>query len=201
MTFITVFVIAVIFASCSSDIDTALNNKALESKTDAVVAFDRAFNNNFSYLVSTRSVIANAEDRMTDSLTASVGREVCKRMETSTDDILNKFGITDQILQEAYSQNLSTFNGETNIDEFKCFVALTIYDTYMANESQRAGSRGVNALDVVSCIGLGVTTKQLFDYPARKIAQFAAAKLSSRLVPYVGWGWGVASAVYCISKL
>lgn len=189
------------FSSCTSDIDASLKGNTLESKAEALGAFDRAFNNNFNYLVSTRSVITNVEDNMTDSLTALVGREICKNLESSTDDILNEFGITDQILQDVYNQSFSNFNGETNVDEFKCFIALTIYDTYISNESQKVGTRVVNALDVVSCIGLGVTTKQLFDYPARKIAQFAAAKLSSRLVPYVGWGWGVASAVYCIAKL
>lgn len=201
MTFVAVFILSAFFVSCSSDGNTSLESNTEECKIEALAAFDRAFDNSFDYLVSTRSVIVNADGNITDSLIAIVGRELCKSMGNSVDDILNKFGITDQILQEEYRQNLSNANGETNFVEFKCFVALTIYDTYIVDKTQEPILRGVDALDVVSCIGLGVTTKQLLDYPARKIAQFAAAKLSSRLVPYVGWGWGVASAAYCLSRL
>lgn len=111
----------------------------------------------------------------------------------------SEFGLTDEILLEVYNENKDCFNGETNFEEFKCFTSLTIYDVYQADN--KASGKLVDAVDVISCIGVGVTTKQFFDLPARKIAMFTVIKLAAKLIPYVGWGWGVASAAYCLSKL
>lgn len=110
-------------------------------------------------------------------------------MGNSVDDILNKFGITDQILQEEYRQNLSNANGETNFVEFKCFVALTIYDT-IVDKSQEPVLRGVDALDVVSCIGLGVNYQTIVRLPCAKNSPVCCSEIVEQISALCRLGLG-----------
>ncbi len=184
-------------AELDSLAEVETSNKA---KTEALKTFNKAFKADFNNLAITRSIIADSNDDDYEILMAKSGRDICKELEQNTNDLLQKFGLDDQMLMDEYNQNFDINESATNFEEYKCFTALSIYDTYISDLNATPSTR-VEALDVVSCIGLGITTKQLFDLPGRAIAKFAAKKLAGRLIPYVGWGWGVASATYCISKL
>ncbi len=206
--FMVLTIMSITFNSCSSDENSTTEDYTSRSKIEALNSFDHSFKDNFDYLASTRSSITTASENTSDSIFALVGRKICTTLRPATEDILIKFGVTDQILHEVYNENKYKFQGETTFDEFKCFTALTIYDTYKSSKKTEPMTRvswnnihKANALDIAVCIGTGVSIKQLFDLPGRKIAQFAVKKLASRLIPYVGWGWGIASAAYCISKL
>jgi hypothetical protein len=195
----TVFV-SIMCSSCSSDeeLDASTSNDA-DARVEAVKSFENKFNNEFSFLAVTRGSVTSAEGEASDSIVAQVGRELCSNLEVPTDELLASFGITDEMLLEEYKNDSSLIENSA-LEELKLFTALTIYDSFVS-EAASPTTRGKSAFDIAGCITLGVSFKQLFDLPGKQIAKFAAKKLAGRLVPYVGWGWGVASAAYCISRL
>lgn len=193
----SLLLLCAVFYSCSSNGFEYVEEQDLTNKRqEAIVAFDNALHKEFSYLVLTRSSAINVEGEAYDSLCASAGRKICKDLEKSTDSLLSSFSISEEDIIAAFNDD-SELQKSSSIEELKCFTALTIYEMVQAPKNYTRAS----ALDYVSCIGLGQTVKSLFDLPAKQIAKFAAKKLAGRLIPYVGWGWGVASAVYCISRL
>ncbi len=163
------------FNSCSSEGISIAEDYSSKSKTKALVSFDQSFQKNFDYLASTRSSVTNTDEKSSDSISALVGRKICTNLQPATDEILSKFGITNQILLDVYNENKARFEGETTFEEFKCFTALTIYDTYKSELKNEAMTRvswknihNANALDIAMCIGTGASVKQLFDLPAKK---------------------------------
>lgn len=197
LTFILLMFSVLCFYSCSSnELEYTEEQDLTNEKLEAVANFNKAFQKEFPYLVLTRASSVNVEGEAYDSVCASTGRKICKDLEKSTDLLLTSFSITEEDIIDAFNDN-HDLQEYSSIEELKCFTALAIYES----TKTRTPYTRATTWDYVSCIGLGQTTKTLFDMPAKKIAKFAAKKLVGRLVPYVGWGWGVASAVYCISRL
>ena len=147
-------------------------------------------------LVLTRASSVNVEGEAYDSVCASAGRKICMDLEKSTDLLLTSFSITEEDIIAAFNDN-HDLHEYSSIEELKCFTALAVYES----TKTRAPYTRASALDYVACIGLGQTSKSLFDLSSKQIVKFAAKKLAGRLVPYVGWGWAAASAAYCISRL
>lgn len=197
LTFILLMFSVQCFYSCSSnELEYTEEQDLTNKKVEAVANFDKAFQKEFPYLVLTRASSVNVEGEAYDSVCASTGRKICKDLEKSTDLLLTSFSITEEDIIAAFNDN-HDLQEYSSIEELKCFTALSIYES----TKTRALYTRASALDYVACIGLGQTAKSLFDLPARQIAKFAAKKLAGRCVPYVGWGWAVASAAYCISRL
>lgn len=192
--FVLALLVLMLNACTSSDEETCY-----DSQNEALVAYDCAFKSNFNLMVSSRSSVSEADGEASDSLLSLLGRELCYNLETPTNVLLSEFGLTDQVLMDAYREYEDNFCDATTFDEYKCFTALVLYDAYKASKPQ-INSRS-DAMDLAGCIVLGAGFKQLADMGTVQIAKFAAKKLAGRLVPYVGWGWAVASAANCIAKL
>lgn len=193
------FALSVNLTSCSSnEEEVSPNELSTESKIEAIKDFEKSFNSNFANFIRTRAVIADASEEKMDSTMAAVGNEVCEDLIEPSEELLTQLGFTDDIFEEVIEEMpKDDTNGQIPMRELKCFTALVIYECYKDN---KVATR-IDYMDIAGCIGIGSTVKQLFDMPARKIATFAAKKLAGRLVPYVGWGWGIASAVHCLSRL
>lgn len=187
-----------LFWACSYDEEVAKANDIDVGKKEAVMAFDKKFKKEFNYMASTRNIAADAENEKYDSILASTGRHLAEKMEVQTNEILCNFGITDEILEEIYNENVD-LGRYSSLEELKCFTALSIYDTFVLENIEN--TTRATWIGYVSCIGIGSTMKDLSKLPAKQIAKFAAKKLIGRLVPYVGWGWAIASASYCIANL
>lgn len=192
---IVLTLIMLVFSACTSNDE----GNDCQSKEEALSAYDMAFKSNIGYMMSSRSVINDAEDASSDSLMALLGRELCANLEVSSNVLLSEFGLTDQLLLETYKEHEASFCNATTFEEYKCFTALTIYDAYKASTHQMYSR--ADAYDIAGCIVLGTGYKDLVNAGTKQIAKLAAKKLASRLVPYIGWGWGVASAATCIANL
>lgn len=193
-----IFSLGLFFGSCSSDEELPKVSITDAGKEEALMAFDNGFKKEFNYMASTRNFAADAEDEKYDSILASTGRNLAEKLEIQTNEILRNFGITDEILEEIYNEN-ADLGKYSSLEELKCFTALSIYDTFVSESAEN--TTRASWIGYVSCIGIGTTVKDICKLPAKQIAKFAAKKLIGRLVPYVGWGWAIASASYCIATL
>lgn len=114
--FMVLTIMSITFNSCSSDENSTTEDYTSRSKIEALNSFDHSFQDNFDYLASTRSSITTASENTSDSIFALVGRKICTTLRPATEDILIKFGVTDQILHEVYNENKYKFQGETTFD-------------------------------------------------------------------------------------
>ncbi len=190
------FVIALLvmgLSSCTTDIEET----DYQYKLSALASFDNSFNSNFDQMVSTRSVINETDGFVSDSLMALFGRNLCVQLKVPTDELLNSFGLSDQLLLETYKEYEDSLQGASSFEEYKFFTALTLYDVYLTDKTRTRA----DVLDVLSCIGLGSTAKSLADLSTRQIAKFAAKKLIGRVIPGIGWGWAAATGAYCLAGL
>ena len=185
-------------SACTMDyVETGYIENDYQLKLDALESFDHSFNNNIDQMVSMRSVINQADGYASDSLMALAGRNLCVQLKTQTDELLNIFGLSDQLLLETYKEYEYSLQGATSFEEYRLFTALTLYEVYLTDKVQTRA----DFIDVVCCIGTGSTMKEIATLSTRQIAKFAAKKLIGRVIPGIGWGWAAASAAYCMAKL
>lgn len=198
MTLIALGLFSVGFTSCSSnddDVSTATETSE-NRRIEAVQEFGESFAGSFEEILATRSIVDNAPIEENDSIIEIAGRKICDELTVPTNRLLAGFGITDADIEEAYKECENEFDAPVPLNALKCYTALCIYDTYKHSVQTRA-----DIIDIAACAVVGSTVKDLFKMPTKEIAKFAVKKLASKLVPYVGWGWAVASATYCLSKL
>ena len=148
-------------------------------------------------MVSTRSAINEADGYASDSLMALAGRNLCIQLKAPTGELLNTFGLSDQLLLETYKEYVDSLQDATSFEEYKFFTALTLYDIYLTDKTQTR----TDFVDIVSCVGVGTTVKELANLSTKQIAKFAAKKLIGRVIPGIGWGWAAATTAYCIARL
>ena len=82
------------------------------------------------------------------------------------------------------------------VDELRCFAALGLYDTYLADVNVQKPN-----ITRASYIGVGMTLKEILSLPNKQLIKFFGKKMLGRAVPYIGWGWAAISAYDCIRKL
>lgn len=200
--FVSVMALALTISlnSCSNDESVKVIDEN-ESRLKALQTFDESFNASFDFFLTTRSSIANASEEGMDSTMNAVGENICETLILPSEILLSEFGFTeevfDEVVQEMFEEKIT--EERMPIKELKCYTALAIYEIYK-NEKKQMGTRA-SYLDYVSCIGIGATMKGIESFTTAQLAKFAAKRLATRFIPYVGWGWGVASAVHCISQL
>lgn len=178
-------------------VETGYVETDYQHKLDALASFNHSFNNNFDQMVSMRSVIDKADGYASDSLMALAGRNLCVQLRAQTDELLNNFGLSDQLLLETYKEYEDSLQGATSFEEYRFFTALTLYEVYLTDNARTRA----DFVDVVCCIGTGSTVNELVSLSTRQIAKFAAKKLIGRVIPGIGWGWAAATAAYCMARL
>lgn len=190
-------VCATSFVSCSNVSDETTEDSVQEQKV-AMRDFDNTFRNNFNAFLHTRSAIANASEGEMDSIMIKAGDEACEMLIEPSEKLLGIYGLTSKDFEEiAKEVALEEGVDEIPLRELKCYSALALYEVYLHEQPVTRA----NALDYVMCAATGESVANLGKLATKQVAKLAVKSLAKRLIPYVGWGWGVASAAYCISKL
>lgn len=184
-----------LFPSCTTNVLDESENDLREQKVLAVKKYDNDFNNNFDFLLATRSCLVESSEEEIDSVMIELDKQVCGEIILPSSELLVQFGLTDEVFIEAINEL-----GETQIPliELKCFTAMGILECF---RNEGVIVTRADYLDVVGCVGIGMATKDLLNLPAKQIAKLTIKKFVARAIPYVGLGWGIASAAHCLSKL
>ena len=194
--------------SCSQEEMTeGVNDERL--KLEAVHEFEKSFDARFKTFLMANNKVAKSSNELLDSMMNVAGDKICDELIDSSEKLLRQFGLTNEVLENATREVAKECSVEQiPIRELKCFTALAIYECYKIDNGRVPGEQNKKAqikkasyVDVLGCIGLGLTAKEIASIPAKEIAKFAAKKLAGRLIPYVGWGWAAASAALCLSQL
>lgn len=184
-------------ASCSCDSDET-KVTSVQQQEEALRNFDTAFKSNFSDFLYTRSVIADASDEDLDSIMTKAGDETCDILIEPSEELLTAYGLTSKDLEEIANE-VAIEEGleEIPLKALKCYSALAFYEISIKEVPETRAT----VTSVASCIALGGDLTALGNYSAKQIAKLAAKNLAKRFVPYIGWCWGVASAVDCLAGL
>ena len=189
----------ILLAACSSSYEVEENKLVTqENMASAMPHFEISFKQQFGNLVITRTTIADTPENQMDSIMAATGDKVCQDLIAPSEELLSELNISDadfnDVITEVAKENAAY---QIPIRELKCFTALSLYDTYLAQQVQTRAS----IWQYIECAALGQTVYGGFKIPTKQIVRLAASSMVKRFVPYVGWGWAVASTAQCIANL
>uniref|UniRef100_UPI0040264A6E hypothetical protein n=1 Tax=Prevotella sp. TaxID=59823 RepID=UPI0040264A6E len=205
--FMSLALFVVTFSSCSSfeTVEEFKTSKSVSSnEIKAFEEYGKAIDDNFEAFLETRDIISRASEEKTDSVINIQSSQAIQRLKPASKELFDKLNITDHDFKEAVKELLEEENLDNpmTVDELRCFAALGLYDTYLADVNvQKPNITRASYMDYLSCIGVGMTLKEILSLPNKQLIKFFGKKMLGRAVPYIGWGWAAISAYDCIRKL
>lgn len=191
---------SVSFLSCSSDANEEFEvGDTVQFDNKAMQKFDEAFNSNKGNLIEANNVFTRSSDENLEETMKELGNKTCEELIKPSEELLVSLGFKMDDLEEIAKATAEEEGLEESIPtrELTCYIALAMYEYYLHNQSQTRA----NAWDYFTCAIAGTSAKGFMDAGTRGIVKLAAKSIAKRLVPCIGWGWGITAAAVCLAEL